>query len=65
MWRRVYDALRRREEPRSYTVDAQFYRIPETSPDELTEDIIIAEQPDWIAPIDARRDPWRPRTTLG
>lgn len=32
----------------------------------LTEDRIIHESPDepWIPPADARRDPWRPRTTL-
>jgi hypothetical protein len=33
--------------------------------DAPTQDIIEAEDPTWLPPPDARRDPWRPRTTLG
>jgi hypothetical protein len=59
-WQRIYDMLCERwTPPRSYTVEADMSRSLPVD-DVLTEDKIIADQPDWVPPA----DPWRPRTTL-
>lgn len=47
----------------SFVAEAQWERCEELRPDRLgvTEDEIIAEDPQWQPPPDA----WRPRSTLG
>jgi hypothetical protein len=63
-WRRLYDALvRSHTPPQSFTSGVEWGRA-EPPDDGLTEDMIIADQPDWIPPEPARLDRWRPRTTL-
>lgn len=63
-WHRLYDALAGRwSEPVSFTTGVDWTRDTPTEP-ELTEDIIIADQPGWKPPPAARADRWRPRNTL-
>lgn len=66
-WNDIWRALRSRwVEPQSFVVTSDFHRDIRHPDDEvLTEDQIIAEQPEWVPPRGAQTDPDRPRTTLG
>lgn len=60
MWSELYDALVARwKPPRSFVAGVEWTR--DVPPDDaLTEDKIVADQPEWVPPPDL----WRPRTTL-
>lgn len=64
MW--LLRRLGRVDRPGSFILNAQVDRVEELRADRLgpNEDDIIAEDPTWRPPPPARRDPWRPTSTL-
>lgn len=51
--------------PVTRVVDADWDRSYRYFPGELTEEVIKQDQPDWTPPPGAKKDPWRPKDSLG
>lgn len=64
-WGDLFRWLQKRHQaPMSFTVGVVHDRVPDGRVVELTEDLIIAEDPTWKPPKAANRDIWRPKSTL-